>query len=229
MSERLRLDCRFLEAEFRRRVERKYSARVETMWNVVLGAFKPKKELTYLPTIFVIPFYPFVQQVILHDPQKGDLIDRRSMDALTATDADDPDNWAIYLVYGLVKKAYDRLFMAILAEELAHFYMRLKGISKAGEIIQMYLEGKGQAETYDKKEEELKDFHLLFEEPVCSYIQEAKQKGQPTVQQGREFCEGSKPIPQDNFLEAILGSDRAKRHLEKQVEKLKQLRQPPQL
>jgi hypothetical protein len=227
LSERLHLDCRFLEPELRRRVERKYSGRVEGLWNAVLGAFKPKKELSYLPTVFVIPFYPYVQSVIGHDPVRGDLIDRRSMDALISCDADNPDRWAIYLVYGLVKKAYDRLFMAILAEELTHFYMRLKGVSKAAEVWKLTIEGKGQAATYDKKEEELKDYHLLFDEPVSSHIQEAESKGLPTVQQGHEFCEGSKPIPQSKFLEAILGEDRAKKHLEKQVEKLaRELHQP---
>lgn len=68
MSERLHLDCRFLEPEFRRRVERKYSEKVESLWNAVLGAFKPRKELSYLPTVYVIPFYPYVQSVIGHDP-----------------------------------------------------------------------------------------------------------------------------------------------------------------
>jgi hypothetical protein len=125
-------------------VERKYYGRVEGLWNAVLGAFKPKKELSYLPTVFVIPFYPYVQSVIGHDPVRGDLIDRRRMDALTSCDADNPDKWAIYLVYGLVKKAYDRLFMAILAEELTHFYMRLKGVSKAAEVWKLTIEGKGQ-------------------------------------------------------------------------------------
>jgi len=149
------------------------------------------------------------------------------MDALTSCDADNPERWAIYLVYGLVKKAYDRLFMAILAEELTHFYMRLKGVSKAAEVWKLTIEGKGQAATYDKKEEELKDYHLLFDEPVSSYIQEAESKHLPTVQQGHEFCEGSKPIPQSKFLEAILGEDRAKKHLEKHVGKLaRELHQP---
>jgi len=219
LSERLRLDCRFLEPEFRRRVERKYSGRVETLCNAVLSAFKPKGQLSYLPTVFVIPFYPYIQSVIGHDAQKGDLLERRSMDALTTSDADDPDRWAIYLVYGLVKRADDILFMAILAEELTHFYMRLKGVSKAAEVVQMIEEGKGSTDIYDKKEEELRDHHLLFDEPLCSYIQEAEQKGLPTLQQGREFCEGSKAIPQARFLEAILGADRAKKHLEKEAER----------
>ncbi len=226
MSEKLRLDCRFLEPDFRRRVERKYSGRVEGLWNAVLSAFKQRSELSYLPTIFVIPFYPYVQTAIGHDPQKGDLLERRSMDAVTTCDADNPDRWAIYLVYGLVKKAYDRLFMAILAEELTHFYMRLKGVSKAAEVLKMIEEGKGTSTAiYDKKEEELKDHHLLFDEPVSSYIQEAKRKGMPTLQQGREFCEGSKAIPQAKFLEVILGEDRAKKHVEKEAERLaKELR-----
>ena len=86
----------------------------------------------------------------------------------------------------------------------------------------------GRTDVYDKNEEELKDHHLLFEESIASYIQEAKRKGEPTLQQGREFCEGSKPIPQDNFLEAIIGPDRAKKHLEKEVERLKRhLQQTP--
>lgn len=228
LSERLRLDCRFLEPEFRRRVERKSSERVDALCDTVLSAFKPRDELSYLPTVFVIPFYPYVQSVIGHDPERGYLVDRRSMDALIAPDADCPDRWAIYLVYGLVKKAYDKLFMAILAEELAHFYMRLKGVSKAAEVLDMIEKGKGSAEIYDKKEQELRNFHVLFSDPISSHIQEAKRKGLPTLEQGREFCEGSKPIPQEKFLEAILGEDRARRHVEKESERLaKELRPAP--
>jgi len=187
---------------------------------MVMSAFKPRCELSYLPTVFVIPFYPYIESVIGYDAQKGYLIERGRMNALITSDADNPDRWAIYLTYGFVKKAYDELFMAILAEELTHFYMRLKGVSKGAEVADMVEKGKGETEIYKKKEEELKDYHLRFDEPMSSYIQERERKSLPTPQQNREFCEGSKAIPQAKFLEAILGVDRANKHLEKEAERL---------
>ena len=186
----------------------------------MLSAFKPRGELVYLPTFFVISFYPYIESVVGQDAQRGYLIERGSMNAVTSLDADNPDRWAIYLTYGLVKRAYDKLFMSILAEELAHFYMRLKGVSRAAEIADMVAKGRGETEIYKKKEEELECFHLFFDDPVSLYIKEAERRNQPTPQQNREFCEGSEPISQERFLHAILGVDRANNYLKKEAERL---------
>jgi len=176
-----------------------------------------------MPIIFLVDFYIYRESVIGHDLEKGNLVARQYEFARLSIDPDQPKTrWAIYLLYGFVKKAMSERVTATLAHELTHFYMRLKGVSHFQDIIRMLLQGKSDFEIYQKQHEELTGFHELFEEPVRSLIlKEEEEDSSSFARLAKEYCRNSRALSDQGFFETILGAEGAKKYLEEETEEEK--------
>ncbi len=152
---------------------------------------------------------------------KGNLIAREYEFARVSIDPDEPKKkWAIYLLYDFVKRATPERLTATLAHELTHFYMRVKGVSHAQDVIRMVFQGKSDFEISQKKHEELAGYHELFEEPVRSLIlkDEEDDKASINVTLAKEYCKDSRALSGQGFFDAILSVKRAREYLKSAAE-----------
>jgi hypothetical protein len=204
------IDIRFLTTE-RKEFEDKWRAKLSTCANTALGCFKFKGKLTYIPRIYVIPFYTYDESPIKLTIGGVGRIGKCRINqvAMTSVDADCPeDKWAIYVLYRLITKATEEMTTANIAHELAHFYLRQ---GKPANILSkkyMPMLGKSEVEKYYMKEKEVDQAENFFEEPVRSMILEMeKEKSRLGI--GRKYTEGAEKVKGSDFLARVLGVSRS--------------------
>jgi hypothetical protein len=214
------IDLRFLNPRQARRVKRKLWQKIVQSCGAAVSAFRHRSELPYVPVIFVVDFYIYEESIIGKDPEKRSRVAQKYAFACLSVDPDLPKTkWAIYLLYNYVKKATSDSVTTTLAHELTHFYMRMRGVSHSQDILQMMLQGKSDFEIYQKEHEELTNFNELFEEPVRSLIltQEQEPFSPATGRLAKEYCRSARALSSSEFLEAILGPERARKYLDEQL------------
>jgi hypothetical protein len=215
-----KFDTRFLSPEQTSEFLTVWKSPLSKAYATILKAFKHTNELPYLPTIFLTPFYIYVEEQITEGSRTGTL--RMVYVAETVPDPDDPeDRWAICLLYQFVKTAPEEVNVDTLAHELVHFYSRAKGVDHSLDVLVMTLQGKSSLDIHRVKEAETERAEELFDEPVRWTILTMKRERPPASEMERKYCQGCQRVNYDEFYRALLGEERAKASLDAEVEKMK--------
>jgi hypothetical protein len=216
----LKFDTRFLSAEQVSEFLSEWKSPLSKTYANVLKAFKHTNELPYFPTVFLTPFYIYIEEPITEGSRTGTL--RMVYVAETAPDPDNPeDKWATCFLYQLVKTAPEELIIDTLAHELVHFYSRIKKVDRSIEIVIMTLQGRSSLDIYKVKEEETKETEELFYDPVRWTILTMKRERPSASEIEKKYCQGCQRVGYDAFYYRLLGEERAKAIVDAGVKEMK--------